>query len=150
MALYLFSPAGQPIQPVPLKGHFRLPNGDVVSPAVEGYVAKDGHFLADHTPVIAPDPVADQAALEEWRATAEISQLQAHYTLFAWGILDAVTAMVQQLGNPLQMAFERAGTWRRSSPSIIALFSKVTMPDGTVPTPEVVDEFFRQAERFSL
>lgn len=87
--------------------------------------------------------------LELWRENAVISQLQAHYTLKVWGLYEQVKTLVTNVGDPLELAFERAAEWRRNSPSIQALFANIQMPDGNPPTPEDVDRFFIEAGAFS-
>lgn len=148
MTLYLFSPDGNPIQAVPTKGHFKLPNGDIVSPVIENWKSPDGYYFAQY---IVPSkkerkPQKDiETDLEAWRKTAEISQFQAHYMLTVWGVYDEVKAIAEDAGNPVAMAFERASVWKRNSPAILELSAKLKMPDGSTPTAEVLDEFFRQA-----
>lgn len=97
-------------------------------------------------------PEAPELSPEEdkalWREHAVISQLQAHYTLKRWGLYDQVLDLVTAVGDPLEIAFHRAGEWRRASPSIEAMFDNITMPDGTTPTPDVVDQFFIDAGGF--
>jgi hypothetical protein len=100
-------------------------------------------------PTPAPPPTPEQQ-LEMWRNTAVISQLQAHHTLQVWGLYAQVVATVQAIGDPVLMAFERAVEWRRNSPTILALFSTVSMPDGSTPTPEVLDQFFTEAQGYQI
>lgn len=88
--------------------------------------------------------------LELWRENAVISQLQAHYTLKVWGLYEQVKTLVTNVGDPLELAFERATEWRRNSNSIQALFANIQMPDGNPPTPEDVDRFFIEAGAFSV
>jgi hypothetical protein len=88
--------------------------------------------------------------LAMWRERAVISQLQAHYTLKVWGLYDQVVALVEALGDPLELAFQRATEWRRNSPTILELFGNLQMPDGTAPTPADVDRFFQEAAGFTL
>ena len=144
MALYLFSPDGTPIKPVPARGHFKLPNGDRVSPIVEGWVASDGHYFADYAPPEPPGPT-EAEKLAAFRRDASITQFQAHYTLYAWGILDDVIAKVEAQGRPMTIIFEKAGTWNRRSPTLQAMFTTIKLPDGSPITPEVLDQFFRDA-----
>lgn len=97
-----------------------------------------------------PAPLTEAEQLALFRESAVISQLQAHHTLKVWGLYDQVVALVTAAGDPLQLAFERAVEWRRSSPTIGALFTNLTMPDGSVPTAEVVDAFFIEAAGFEV
>jgi hypothetical protein len=100
-------------------------------------------------PEPAPEPTPEEA-LAIWRNTAKISQLQAHHTLKVWGLYAQVQTLVQSVGDPLELAFERASEWRRNSPSILAMFENIALADGSTPTPEIVDQFFTEAAGFSL
>lgn len=95
-------------------------------------------------------PLTEGEALALWRNTVAISQLQAHHTLRTWGLYEQVQGLVAVVGAPLDLAFDRAIEWRRNSPTITSLFTNLTMPDGSNPTPEVVDAFFREALEFEL
>jgi hypothetical protein len=102
-------------------------------------------------PEAIPKPeLTPEDALAIWRDNVVISQLQAHYMLKVWGLYDQVQTLVQSVGDPLELAFERASEWRRNSPSILAMFENITLSNGSTPTPEVVDQFFAEAEGFEL
>jgi hypothetical protein len=97
-----------------------------------------------------PTELTQEEMVEMWRDSMIISQLQAHYTLKVWGLYDQVVDLVNMVGDPLKLAFERAVEWRRGSLAIQAMFANITMPDGTTPTPELVDQFFIEATGFSV
>jgi hypothetical protein len=102
-------------------------------------------------PTVEPEPEpTPEEALAIWRDNAVISQLQAHHTLKVWGLYEQVQTLVRSVGDPLELAFERATEWRRDSPTINTMFANITLADGSVPTPEVVDRFFVEAAAFSL
>jgi hypothetical protein len=97
-----------------------------------------------------PEDFTPEELLEMWRESATISQFQAHYTLKVWGLYDQVVVLVEAMGDPLELAFQRASEWRRNSPAILSLFSNLTMPTGNAPTPEDVDRFFIEAASFTV
>jgi hypothetical protein len=102
-------------------------------------------------PSVEPEPKpTPEEALAIWRDSTTISQFQAHYMLKVWGLYDQVAAMVAAVGDPLELAFQREARWRRNSPAILAMFENITLADGNIPTPEVVDQFFVEAGVFSL
>jgi len=102
-------------------------------------------------PTVQPEPeLTPEEELALWRKTATISQFQAHYMLKVWGLYDQVAALVATVGDPLELAFERATEWRRNSPAILALFESITLADGSKSTPEVVDDFFIAAKGFEV
>jgi len=102
--------------------------------------------------VLAVDPqeLTPEQILELWRASAVISQLQAHQTLDDWGLYQQVVDLVTLIGNPVERAFYQAVEWQRNSPTIEALFSNIVMPSGDAPTPEDVDLFFTEAARYTI
>lgn len=104
--------------------------------------------------IVEASPTEPETTREElmamWRETVTISQLQAHYTLKVWGLYDQVQTLVRAVGDPLELAFERAGEWRRNSAAILAMFENITLEDGSVPTPEMVDQFFMEAGGFTI
>jgi hypothetical protein len=97
---------------------------------------------------VAPEPVpelTEEEQLQLWRATVTISPFQAHTTLYNWGLYDQVKDLVEAIGPPVSLAFERAIEWRRNGPTITGLFSELTLPGGGSPTEEDLDQFFREA-----
>jgi len=102
-------------------------------------------------PTVQTEPeLTPEEELALWRNTATISQFQAYYMLKVWGLYDQVAALVAAVGDPLELAFQREARWRRNSPAILAMFENITLADGNIPTPEVVDQFFVEAGGFSL
>ena len=97
-----------------------------------------------------PQDLSADLILDMWRENSVISQLQAHHTLKVWGLYDQVEALVQSVGDPMELAFNRATEWRRNSPTINAMFKSITLSDGTVPSDEDVDRFFVEAAEFFL
>ena len=84
------------------------------------------------------------------RLAVEISGFQAHVAMVDWGILDEVTRVANVVGHPIDIAVNRANLWKRTSPAITSLFSSIVMPDGSTPTDETVDEFFKYAQGISV
>jgi len=97
-----------------------------------------------------PEEMTPEETLALWRSQIVISKLQAHQTLDDWGLYQQVVDFVALIGNPVERAFYDAIEWRRNSPTIEALFSNITMPNGNPPTPEDVDQFFNEASGYAL
>ena len=87
-----------------------------------------------------PEEVPTQSK-EEWRATTEVSRLQARVTLYNFGLLDAVNKMMSDPATPFiaKEAWESAGVFKRNSPTVIALGAGLKL------TEEQIDELFKAA-----
>lgn len=98
----------------------------------------------------APIELTPEEQLAAWRQSTVISQFQAHYTLKVWGLYEQVQALVASVGDPLELAFQRATEWRRNSEAILTLFNMLTLADGSTPTVEDVDRFFTEAGGYEV
>lgn len=125
------------IQLVSEGGRFILANGDVVSPAFEGWSSGE-YLLVPHTP--APPPQTDPAeALAAERAAMQCSRFQAKAALLSAGLLPQVEVEIAAADPMTQLAWLEAVEYRRNSPTILALAAALDLSD------EQVDDLFRAA-----
>lgn len=116
-----------------------------LAPITSGTVIKGSTTVSNEAAEFTPTK-----SLAEERKGMSISRLQLLYTLKVWGLYDQATSMVAELGDPIQLAFKNATEWRRTSPVISDLFSRLVLADGN-PLSEVdVDAFFVEAAQFTL
>ena len=87
-----------------------------------------------------PEEVPTQSK-EEWRATTEVSRLQARVTLYNFGLLDAVNKMMADPTTPFiaKEAWDSAQVFKRNSPTVI------TLGAGLKLTEDQIDELFKAA-----
>jgi hypothetical protein len=128
-------------------GIVTFPNGDVMSPAYEGWSNELGYSIRYKDE---PIPVAPELSIEEKRELMVCSRLQAKATLFQYGLLDQVEELVKQSDFLTQLAWNEAIEIRRNSPIILNLKEQLKLPDGTQITDEILDEMFRQAMSFTV
>lgn len=75
-------------------GRFTLPNGDVVSPALEGWRNEDGYEM-----VKAPVPEPVEPTIEDWRATAKTTRTRFVLAAKAAGLLSPEDALLAAKGG---------------------------------------------------
>lgn len=80
-------------------------------------------------PYIAPT-VNEDALLTEWRNTTEVTRFQARAALYQAGYMDAINAYMNAEADPIaKMAWEDAQVFRRMSPTVLALQTKLDLSD---------------------
>ncbi len=138
---FIFDPNGNPYEPA--VGWIRMPDGTHHSGFEPGWTYM-GYTVGEYQ---VPDPVDPEPTLDDWRRHTSVSSFQAHTALVNWGIHGQAKLVAETAGHPIDMAFERASVWRRTSPAILSLFSQVILPaTDEPPTEEELDQFFRDAQ----
>lgn len=78
---------------------------------------------------------------EEWRATTEVSRLQARVALYNFGLLEAVNKMMSDPATPFiaKEAWESADVFKRNSSTVVATGAGLKL------TEDQIDELFKAA-----
>lgn len=116
--MLILSKDGVEIERVGPNSRFTLPNGAVVSPAVEGWEF-DGYTLTLAPP---PAPITEEELLQLEREQMSCSRLQARTALRRMGLFSEVDRFVRNSGNmELIDAWENASEFLRLSSTIKTL-----------------------------
>ncbi len=88
-------------------------------------------------------PPPEAPSVESLRAAMVVSAFQARAALLAAGKLDDAEAAVAAAPRPVQIAWEYAVEFRRTSPTMLALAPALGLDDAAL------DDLFRQAAQIS-
>ena len=99
-------------------------------------ILKSGEEIIPYTPPI----VDDEAVLQNWRSSTEVSRFQAMAALYQGGYLDAVEAyMASTTDKFVVLAWNNAQVFKRNSTTVMALQAVLELSD------EQIDDLFKNA-----